>query len=148
MKSIVFAIAGAATLVGAPAMAQGAVAEVSCHAVSTDGSERTLLIGRPLTERTADAGQFELNVPSGMDIGSILCVRSTPVPDANDYEILLDGYPLYIAAGEGEARTVTLLEVADQQFRLRIIEGRLSAEERALAAQRLEHFTDMVNRGS
>ena len=24
----------------------------------------------------------------------------------------------------------------------------LSAEERALAAQRLEHFTDMVNRGS
>lgn len=148
MKAILIPALAGLALTGAPALAQEHVAEISCHGMSSDGTERTLLIGRTLLERTADAGQFHLNTPGGMDIGSILCVRTSPVPAMHDYEILLDGYPLYIASGEGDHQTLTLLEIADEQFRIRIIEGNLSADERSMAAQRLEHFTNMVNSGS
>lgn len=148
MKSILYPALAGLGLLAVPAAAQAQVAEVSCHAVSSDGTERTLLIGRPLLDRTADAGQFHLNRPADMDIGSILCVRSSPVPAQHDYEILLDGYPLYVSAGEEGNRTVTLLEIADQQFRIRIIEGSLSAAERAEAAERLEYYTAMVNEGA
>lgn len=148
MRLIALSLAAGLAFAGAPALAQQSVTEISCHAVSSDGSERTLLIGRPLLERTADAGAFHLNTPAGMDVGSILCVRSSPVPAEHDYEILMDGYPLYISTGTGDAHTLTLLEVADQQFRLRIVEGSLTGNQRAMAAQRLEHFTNMVNSGS
>lgn len=145
MKAIALPLLAGLALTGAPALAQSPETEIVCHAVSEGGAERTQLMGRTLIERTADAGQFHLNLPADMDVESVVCLRTSAVPAQNDYEILLDGYPLYLIAGEGEARTMTLLEIADQQFRVRIIEGRLTAEERALAAERLEYFTAMVN---
>lgn len=148
MKTFLIPALAGLAFTGSPAFAQEMIAEMSCHAVSPDGAERTLLIGRPLLDRTASAGQFHLNRPGDMDVGSILCVRSSPVPAPHDYEILLDGFPLYISSGEGDNHTLTLLEIADQQFRIRIIEGTLNAAERALAAERLEYYTDMVNSGS
>ena len=148
MKAIALPLLAGLALTGAPALAQSPESEIVCHAVSQDGSERTQLMGRTLIERTGDAGQFHLNVPADLEVASIVCLRTSAVPAQNDYEILLDGYPLYVIAGEGEARTTTLLEIADDQFRVRIIEGRLTAEERALAAERLEYYTAMVNQGS
>lgn len=148
MKAIALPLLAGLVLTGAPALAQSPETEIVCHAVSRDGSERTQLMGRTLIERTGDAGQFHLNVPADLEVASIVCLRTSAVPAQNDYEILLDGYPLYVIAGEGEARTTTLLEIADDQFRVRIIEGRLTAEERALAAERLEYYTAMVNQGS
>lgn len=148
MKTFALIAVSALCLTGGAAFAQGPESEIVCHAVSPDGSERTQLMGRTLIERTADIGAFHLNVPADMQVGSIVCMRTSAVPAMNDYEILADGYPLYLIAGEGNARTMTVLEVADQQFRLRILEGSLTAAERALAAQRLEHYTNMVNSGS
>lgn len=148
MKAIALPLLAGLALTGAPALAQSPESEIVCHAVSQDGSERTQLMGRTLIERTGDAGQFHLNVPADLEVASIVCLRTSAVPAQNDYEILLDGYPLYVIAGEGEARTTTLLEIADDQFRVRIIEGRLTAAERALAAERLEYYTAMVNQGS
>lgn len=148
MKALLLPALAGLALTGSPAVAQEMIAELSCHAVSPDGSERTLLIGRPLLDRTAADGQFHLNRPGNMEIGSILCVRTTPVPAPHDYEILLDGFPLYISSGEGDDHTLTLLEIADHQFRIRIIEGSLSTAERALAAERLEQYTAMVNSGT
>ena len=148
MKALLFPALAGLALTGSPAMAQEMIAEMSCHAVSPDGTDQTLLIGRTLLDRTAAAGQFHLNTPGGMEVGSILCVRSSPIPAPNDYEILLDGYPLYISSGEDDNHTLTLLEISDQQFRIRIIEGSLNAAERALAAQRLEDYTNIVNSGA
>ena len=93
MKALLLPALAGLALTGSPAVAQEMIAELSCHAVSPDGSERTLLIGRPLLDRTAADGQFHLNRPG-------------------------------------------------------IIEGSLSAAERALAAERLEQYTAMVNSGA
>ena len=91
MKALLLPALAGLALTGSPAVAQEMIAELSCHAVSPDGSERTLLIGRPLLDRTAADGQFHLNRPG---------------------------------------------------------EGSLSAAERALAAERLEQYTAMVNSGA
>jgi len=148
MKHLILAAAVAGLAVSPTALAQEALTESSCHIVTNDGANPVPLIGVSILSQTAEPGAFALNLPDDMAVDGLLCFRSSAVPGPNDWEVAVAGYPLYITERRETGRDVTtLLEISDAQFRIRIIDGALSAEDRSQAAQRLESYYAAVNSG-
>tara|TARA_R110002072_G_scaffold57328_7_gene147587 strand:- start:817 stop:1269 length:453 start_codon:yes stop_codon:yes gene_type:complete len=136
------------SLIAAPAVfAQDAPTESSCHLVTRDGENPTPLIGVSVLERAAQPGLFSLRVPDDMEVDALLCFRSSAIPGPDDWEVLGAGYPLYLTETRASGNVTTLLEITDDQFRIRVIDGALTSSERAAAAARLESYYAAVNSG-
>jgi hypothetical protein len=148
MNHLILAAAIAGLALSPAALAQETLTESSCHIVTNDGANPVPLIGVSILNQTAAPGAFSLNMPDDMAVDGLLCFRSSAIPGPNDWEVVTAGYPLYITERRESGRDVTtLLEISDSQFRIRIIDGALSAEDRNRAAQRLESYYAAVNSG-
>lgn len=86
---------------------------------------------------TALAGRFSPRLDQG--VVGIVCSRNDVLPAANDDEVLWLGVPLHIAE-MGSPGRLGVLELNEGQYRFRMIEGRLRAEEEPALAARLAEF--------
>lgn len=136
-----------AALAGAPAAFAQSVTESSCHIVTRDGQNPTALVGVGVMERAARPGMFELRVPDDMEVDALLCFRSSAIPGPDDWEVVAAGFPLYLTERRDSGNVTTLLEIAHDQFRVRIIDGALTSGERHAVASRLESYYAVVNSG-
>ncbi|TGY89161.1 hypothetical protein E5163_08545 [Marinicauda algicola] len=128
--------ASAAALLAAAGLS--AAANAQCYAVSAEGDPE-LLEGYTLAEETAREGLMP-PPPVPETASGVLCVRDTVVPDANDFEILRHGMPLYIRSGEGEEVTVLALGYRDGNYVVQLPQGEITEEERAEIVAALEGF--------
>jgi hypothetical protein len=121
------------------------VREINCRAVDAD-SGRHIRIGRfSVIRETRRPGPFRVNADSQAEISGVACRRTSPVPQPNDYKVALAGLALYVTSRRGGETVRTALYVEDDQFVLRILEGRLRQGERDLAAMRIENYYTAVN---
>lgn len=124
--------------------AQG-IREINCSAVD-GGSGRVVNLGRySVVRETAEDGPFTFSASGDFDIIGLTCRRTSPVPQPNDYKVAMAGLALYVTTRRGGQRVRTVLYIEDDQFVLRILEGRLNAYERETAAQRIQDFYTAVN---
>ena len=65
------------------------------------------------------------DAPSG--VSSVFCVRSAIAFAANDYEVLLAGYPFMIYSTDAER--IGALEISNGRLQLRMITGKMTAKE-------------------
>lgn len=147
-RPVISALALAAGLAVAPAaISQMPVTESSCHIVTRDGQNPTPLIGVGVMERAARPGMFSLRLPADMEVDALLCFRSSAIPGPDDWEVVAAGFPLYLTETRDSGNVTTLLEISDDQFRVRIIDGALTSSERQQAAARLETYYALINSG-
>jgi len=101
--------------------------------------------GLRIIERTAGAGPFLIDLPPG---ATIMCPRSSIVPAPDDWKVLAAGYVLYIGetAPRGGERRIGALEIAQGQYRYRLVVGRLREDEVPLMQARLDHFQASARR--
>lgn len=129
-------------------LATGAAAAQSerwCGLISPESAQPVPLIGVNVLERAQRPGAFHLNTPARMEVTGVYCVRDAVVPTENDYKIVLAGYTLVLELDDGTDREArVLLDLDDDQFRLRVAEGGLTAEERDLATRRIEGYYTAV----
>jgi hypothetical protein len=137
MKTCMSAVLGAVILSGA-ALAQTGE---RCGLIA-EGEDRPVpLIGVNVSERAQTPGGFSIRTPADMTVTGIACSRDSAVPAEHDYSIVLAGYALYLSGPSEDGGTLrTLLDVVDEQFRLRVIEGEMSAAERDLATRRIKGY--------
>ncbi len=93
--------------------------------------------GLHVLDQTAQAGPFSPTIPAG--IAGIMCARTSILPAMHDDEVIVLGLPLYIAEIGGRRR-LGVLEIDNGQYRFRMLEGRLQAEEEPALQQRLSEF--------
>lgn len=122
------------------ALGLSAAASAQCYSLNAETGPE-LLEGYTLAEETAREG---LMPPPPLPEGSagIVCQRETVVPDANDFEILRHGIPLYIRAGEGDDMTTLVLGFADGNYVVQVPEGEITEEERGAIVAALEGFNE------
>jgi hypothetical protein len=134
MKSVLtIAAAGAAAAsLSAPGFAQ-------CYAIFADDREPAPLGDYDLIAESEAPGLMDPpQLPDGAN--AIMCDRDGIVPAENDYEVLLHGVPLLIRSQEGEEPVITALDIADNQFRVRLMQGDVSEGDREAITGRLEGF--------
>lgn len=127
------------------AHAQDEVREIRCAAVDADGG-RTISIGRySVLRETHRDGPLGVNFSGDIDIIGFTCRRTSPVPQPNDYKVAMAGLALFVEARRGGQSVRTALLIEDGQFKLQILEGRLTAAERSLAVERIEGYYEAIN---
>ncbi|MEE2565478.1 hypothetical protein [Hyphobacterium marinum] len=146
-RPVISALILGAALAGTPAALAQTVTESSCHIVTNDGENPTPLVGVSVMERAAQPGMFSLRLPSDMEVDALLCFRSSAIPGPDDWEVVAAGFPLYLTESRASGDVTTLLEITDDQFRVRIIDGTLTSAERQAVAARLESYYAVVNSG-
>ncbi len=103
--------------------------------------ERQELESFSVLAQTNTAEEFTLPTEVTEKPGGILCVRSSVVPAANDYKVVVAGIPFNISTDEPEeARRVIVVEMSEGQFRARLLRGELSDSERQGIDQRLNEY--------
>jgi hypothetical protein len=142
-------IAAAILAVGIPAASDAQdIREINCRAVDAD-SGRNINIGRySVIRESRRAGPFRVEADSQADISGLVCRRTSPIPQPNDYKVALAGLALYVSSRRHGQTVRTALYVEDDQFVFRILEGRLTQGERGLAAERIEAYYVAVNGSS
>lgn len=122
------------------AVAAPALANADCYSVAASGEEAVVLDNYVLTEVTAEPGLMDAPPLTEGSVG-IMCDRETIVPDANDFEVLYHA-PLYIRAGEGDARTILALGYSEGQYVVQLPQGTINDEERTAIVAALESFNE------
>lgn len=124
---------------GAAAFALSSPAFAQCYAVYPGDTPMEPVADYDLLGMSEEPGLVAApEMPEGTN--ALMCDRDTIVPGADDYEVLLHGVPLLIRSGPEDAARVVALDIAENQFRVRIMQGELSEDERAQAVARLEGF--------
>lgn len=131
---------------GASFAQQSAPEESECFLVAENEPAPIVLVDVSVLERTRSHDRFWVNYPDDMRVSALLCARSDVVPAADDYKVILAGYSLMLTFADQDSRDVTtVLDAVDDQFRLRVVEGELTEEERARARIRLESYYAALN---
>jgi hypothetical protein len=103
--------------------------------------QRLELANFSVLAQTNAAAEFSLPAEVTTKPAGILCVRSSVVPAANDYKVVVAGVPFNISTDEPEGiRRVIVLELSGGQFRARLLKGELLDSEGQAIGQRLNQF--------
>lgn len=74
-------------------------------------------------------------------VSAIMCTRDSIVPVPNNKQVLISGYPLYIAVKEGNENRMVILEFTKKdRYRVRAIKGKLTDTELEKVAQVLKIY--------
>ncbi len=121
------------------------VREIRCFAVDAD-DDRPIDLGRysVLRESRRD-GPLSVNFTGEINVVGISCRRTSPVPQPNDYKVAMAGLALFLVTRRDGSIVQTVLFIQDGQFVLQILEGRLTAAERAQTIERIESYYEVVN---
>jgi len=99
------------------------LAEYSCSLMYTEDDSQDLRTLETEDFRALDYSEdrefFGFDTPAGMTIVAVACRRSSIIPAPFDDQILMQGYLLYISAGE----RVVVLERLGGEHRLRLLQG-------------------------
>lgn len=130
----VFLIAAAA-----PALAEEPT-EKSCSVITleSNGAPKTTPIsGLKVIEQTSKDGGFALPRGAPREVQAVLCKRSSVLPAAHDYKVLLAGFMLYLS---DELGRVAVLGKANGRVQLDMLDGALTEAEQSQANARLADF--------
>ena len=133
---IVAVLIGLAGLTGSAAGAEQA-GEI-CRVIVEDPQSGDHEFTFSVSELTAES-TFRLPAQAPENTGAVLCRRANLIPAANDYKVLLAGYPFAIADPRGQ---VLWLMLDDGQVMVEYPQGALSREEE----QQLQNWTNEVQR--
>lgn len=73
---------------------------------------------------------------------AIRCMRSDLVPAVSDYKVVRAGFPLYIIRASAADARIGVLEVSGGQFRFRMLQGELTADEKQRLLARLDDIQE------
>ena len=139
----------AAGLLSAPGLAQAGpeLREKVC-VLQVAGEDEPYVIEEGILELTESEERLSFRVDGRRQPEAVHCIRSSVVPAENDYKVVLSGLPLTLSTeAEEGGRTIVALELADDRFQLRVIQGELTEQELALAAQRIEGYSQRLASG-
>ena len=114
--------------------------EKSCSVITleSNGAPKTTPIsGLKVIEQTSKDGGFTLPRGAPRDVQAVMCKRSSVLPAAHDYKVLLAGFTLYLS---DELGRVAVLGRADGRVQLDMLDGALTEAEQAQANARLAEF--------
>jgi hypothetical protein len=137
MSVYAWIVASSSVLAVAPAPS---LAEGGCSAlVQPEGGAVTIVNDEALRvlEQTRGNAAF---VYERKNTGAIRCLRSDIVPAVTDYKVLAAGFPFYIVHSTSAATRVGVLERSSGQFRFRMAQGELTADERERLLARLNEI--------
>jgi hypothetical protein len=127
-------------------LAEEPVTEKACLVITEDEAGETHAVEVPslrVLEQTASTDTFALPADAPPSVRSVMCIRSSPVPAPHDHKVLAAGYPLYILVQDGsETKRIIVLEISGGQFRIRLTQGELSADEQRDIRARLNEFQE------
>lgn len=140
MKTAIISAMALAGLATGGALAQTGIEEYGCAAMSNDGQGAAGLPGYSILEETSEDGRFSFGISADFHVSGIMCRRNSIIPAEFDFEVPLSGYPLYISTDGADGSRIVVLTIEDEQFVVRVLEGRLTAAERARVASRIESY--------
>ncbi len=120
------------------------VAEGACGVIKPSADGQGAFVARPKLHVLAQTGKgqrFTLDAPQG---SVIMCARAALLPLTHDAELAVAGFPFMIAEDPGDR--IGVLEISDGRFRFRMVQGELSAEEKARLASRLEEMHGLADK--
>ena len=115
------------------------IAEYGCKLMITEKDDRKVVDAPYLRildyNNDYQLARFESDGAS--QVTAVMCSRSSAVPAAFDYQVILAGVPFYIKADE----RLLVLELLDSSYRLRLVNGPpLTEQEQAEVNVRLKSF--------
>ena len=116
--------------------------ETACSAiVQSDGGATTVVNDDNLKvlEQTRGEATFAY---ARKDTQAIRCIRNDLVPAVSDYKVLRAGFPLDIVESNGGGSRIGVLEVSGGQFRFRMVQGEVTADERQRLTSRLNEIQE------
>jgi len=120
-------------------LAEDGISESACAVIAPDASgkmQSTKLDSLRVLEATAGQLSFSLPVDAPQSVKAVMCGRSTLVPAAHDYKVLLAGFPFNIV---NESR-IAALELSGGQVRLRMVQGTLTPDEQIAVQKRIDEL--------
>jgi hypothetical protein len=130
---------------GVPGDGRDGIREISCSAIDSYSGHSINLGGYSVMRETLADGPLSLQFSGDFEINALTCRRSSSVPQPNDYKVAMAGLILFIESRRRGENVRTALYVEDDQFVLRILEGRLTNSERELTLDRIRGYYDIVN---
>lgn len=140
IRTLALAAAGALSLAAVGASASPSeIREIRCDTLEMDNGrlQTVQALDLHVLRDTARNGRFAPRLDQS--VVSIMCSRNDILPAANDDEVVWLGMPLHIAE-MGSPGRLGVLEITEGQYRFRMLEGRLRAEEEQPLAARLAEF--------
>jgi len=118
--------AACAVLLVAASAARADVLAGDCTLVAktADGKMQDMLDGSRLSDAISVMPVPPLGLPDGFSNGFVICARDDLIPAANDYKVLLLGYPLLIKVSQADGKQRTgVLEIDDGQLQYTTLKG-------------------------
>lgn len=140
IRTLALAAAGALSLAAVGASASPSeIREIRCDTLEMDNGrlQTVQALDLHVLRDTARNGRFSPRLDRS--VVSIMCSRNDILPAANDDEVVWLGMPLHIAE-MGSPGRLGVLEINEGQYRFRMLEGRLRADEEPALAARLAEF--------
>ena len=116
----------------------------SCSVITLEanGAPKTTPVeGFKVMEQTKKDGAFSLPRRTPRGVQAVICKRPTVVPAANDYKVMQAGFTLYLT---DDLARMAALGFVDGRVQLDMLDGALTAAERALADERLRGYPSML----
>ena len=137
MKHIGYLIAFLAVL---PSSAFGTeIAEYGCNLMVTENGHIKTIDAPDLRilDYNSDYQLVRFESDGTRQVTAVICSRSSAIPAAYDYQVILAGVPFYIKADE----RLVVLEFLDNAYRLRLVAGPpFTEQEQAEVSARLKSF--------
>lgn len=114
--------------------------ENSCAVITRESNgapKTTPLDALKVIEQTSADGAFSLPRGAPKDVQAVICKRSSIMPAAHDYKVLLAGFTLYTT---DDLDRVAALGIVDGKVQLNMLDGAMTEAEQAQAAVRLGEF--------
>ncbi len=140
IRTLALAAAGALAIAAVGASASPSeIREIRCDTLEMDNGrlQTVQALDLHVLRDTARNGRFSPRLDRS--VVSIMCSRNDILPAANDDEVVWLGMPLHIAE-MGSPGRLGVLEINEGQYRFRMLEGRLRADEEQPLAARLAEF--------
>jgi hypothetical protein len=115
------------------------IAEFGCQVMVTENGEKKSIDAPDLRilDYSGDNQLLRFKSNGTRKLTAVFCRRSSAVPAAYDYQVILAGAPFYIEAGQ----RLAVLELLDNAYRLRLVAGPpLTEQELAEVSARLKSF--------
>ena len=143
MKGVLLLAASTAmsALAGIAAADEPSGETCSVITLEANGAPKTTPVdGFKVMEQTKKDGAFSLPRRAPQGVQAVICKRPTVVPAENDYKVLQAGFTLYLT---DDLARMAALGLVDGRVQLDLLDGALTAAERALADERLREYPPM-----